>query len=686
LIIESSVKGEVKSNFTGQTVDMKLDLSGTSHLMEVLTNMYGDPLEASIREYAANAWDAHKEVGQTRPIEIDLPTPLNPTLSIRDYGVGLSLEGLTEVYGTYGASTKRDSNEFVGGLGLGSKSALAYTNSFTVVGIKDGMKSSVQFYRDATSAGKINIIAHKETDEPNGVTVQIPCSEQDLEERYVKKLFGHWEPGSVLVNGSDPSTKTEYLETFAMGDLSFGLRQYDGNRFDYYGQRKSHMKILMGTVAYPYPSDDYTMDTYGINATDIFIRIPIGAADVSSSRDSLVLNDKLRNALMDAKISTKKTSVNEAMLDHFKAQILAASDKKEAIRLFKFYNTHISFKMKYQGKILEITAFTPKNRYDITTGRSIGYSRWYSADESDFVVVDADPAKWKVANGRRRDKVIKYMSDNHPDKTYFTIMDGGVDNLLLEESVTIVDSKDIDAVTLPKDKQTTKKRTYAGIYNVNVYEYGEFKYNLQTMTLQALIDEPKKTKFFYKEAVDNVKRDVGSLLPNDRVIVLNIPKHRIAKFEREFDTSRIEPSLATYEKDYNDKIKDITWEEYATWAIANDNWGKNAWRVSHILHTYADYFKEPTLRKFYDDAKVMTKQRKAEIKFSIDNGGFILPDKGRRMTRNDYYTDPDSESSKKFLSLLYEHYPLMKLAANTNATKLPAIVEYLDLMNQKNGW
>ena len=73
---------------------------------------------AVLREVTTNALDAHVAAGVTRPSR-STPTELAPVLTIKDYGVGLSVEDIRNIFSQYGASTKRETNDQVGSLGLG---------------------------------------------------------------------------------------------------------------------------------------------------------------------------------------------------------------------------------------------------------------------------------------------------------------------------------------------------------------------------------------------------------------------------------------------------------------------------------------------------------------------------------------------------------------------------------------
>ena len=134
------------------------------------SGLYANKIRAIIRELSCNAVDSHVAAGkQNTPFDIHLPTTLEPWFAIRDYGTGLNHEQVTSIYTTYFESTKTNSNDFIGALGLGSKSPFSYTDNFTVTAIKDGVKGIYSAFINGEGVPSIAKMGEEATDEPAGV-------------------------------------------------------------------------------------------------------------------------------------------------------------------------------------------------------------------------------------------------------------------------------------------------------------------------------------------------------------------------------------------------------------------------------------------------------------------------------------------------------------------------------------
>ncbi len=132
----------------------------TTHVMRILRDtMYSDKVLAVLREYSSNAWDAHRMIGKADlPIEVTLPTMNAPTLVIRDFGPGLTGDQALYHFTQFGESTKRETDEAVGSLGVGCKAGHAYSDSFTVTSWCMGTKTIYFAVLDADDAGEMRVL------------------------------------------------------------------------------------------------------------------------------------------------------------------------------------------------------------------------------------------------------------------------------------------------------------------------------------------------------------------------------------------------------------------------------------------------------------------------------------------------------------------------------------------------
>lgn len=262
---------------------MTFDEGSIAHLMSILTDLYSDPELAVIREYSTNAADSHRRAGIDKPIEVTLPTPLNPIFVVTDYGVGLSEEEIHENFSKYGWSSKRDDDLETGMLGLGCKSGLTYSSQFTLFATKNGRRVTVLVTREDDGAGAVQVVHAEESDAPNGVEVQVPVKDVSRFRERAEWFFRFWESGTVLVDG-EPPRPYEDAESCLRLDPDVFLSD----------EIKEDI-IFMGGVPYPVKRE-YAhgqrnvalMPQRGFNVMHrVVARVPIGAVDFTPSRENL---------------------------------------------------------------------------------------------------------------------------------------------------------------------------------------------------------------------------------------------------------------------------------------------------------------------------------------------------------------------------------------------------------------
>jgi hypothetical protein len=222
------------------------DAEGTVHLMRLLSDLYSNAHAAVLREYSVNAYDSHREAGNPGPVEVTLPTDLNPTLVIADHGTGLSKDEVTSVYARYGASTKRGTNDQVGAFGLGTKSAFTLGQQFIVTAVKDGWRTVAAFGVSVSGAGTVTILGHDQTGEANGVTVSISVDDPGAVQRAAGPVFFTWQPGTVLVNGQRPRSVWD-----APLEVAGGIYLADSPDEDAGTWGDAGLIVVMGNIGYP---------------------------------------------------------------------------------------------------------------------------------------------------------------------------------------------------------------------------------------------------------------------------------------------------------------------------------------------------------------------------------------------------------------------------------------------------
>ena len=194
---------EIHSN--GVDTSNQFSIAQTSKMFKILSDsLYSDKVMAVIRELSTNANDAHVAAGNKNPFKVTLPTQANPNFTVRDYGTGLSQEDMEELYTTYGASNKNDSNDFTGCLGLGSKSPFAYTKSFSTTSFYNGQAYNYIAAMDENGVPSLSLFGVTDTDEPNGLEISFAVKQHDFQEftNKSKRIFHYFKTKPIMEGGT----------------------------------------------------------------------------------------------------------------------------------------------------------------------------------------------------------------------------------------------------------------------------------------------------------------------------------------------------------------------------------------------------------------------------------------------------------------------------------------------------
>ena len=194
--LETNNQSTILSSAGVQTTSA-FNIARTPHMFTILSSgLYSDKISAVLREIGCNAVDAHIMHGcAQRPIEVKLPSVLDRSFYVKDWGPGLDDREVTELYTTYGYSSKQDNDDVTGAFGLGSKSPFAYTlenkedaDGFTVEAVKNGVKRIYTCHITDAGAPAISRLYEgpADADWTSGVKVSFAVQSQHISEFHEK--------------------------------------------------------------------------------------------------------------------------------------------------------------------------------------------------------------------------------------------------------------------------------------------------------------------------------------------------------------------------------------------------------------------------------------------------------------------------------------------------------------------
>lgn len=336
MIIQQEQNTIMGSGFTSSSFKIKASLKAFQILSDKL---YKFKIRAIVREISCNAIDAHRLAGHEKDFDVTLPSIIDQRFIVRDYGPGLSPDQVQNIFTVYFESTKENSNEDIGGFGLGCKSPFSYVDGFSVNSYYQGKLYVFNMF-NGTDGPVAALMSTQDTDKPSGLEVIVPVEKEDIREftqdaQVVYASFDKVKPNIISYSDFEINYIPEG-DVVAHSNTWFTCRAY----------------AIMGNVTYEIPirwihEDDRLFALF--NRTTFF-RFGIGELDILPSREELT--DLESNK---AVVIKKVKEYNETFLQTIESELATQPDRRTALRWIRSkYNSYGAWKytgeMRYQGK------------------------------------------------------------------------------------------------------------------------------------------------------------------------------------------------------------------------------------------------------------------------------------------------------------------------------------------------
>lgn len=312
-IVDDEV-GKVGVNVNNLTFNLMID------------GIYTNKLHSVIRELATNARDSIIEAGKGKLI-IRVNTLENSTrISIKDTGLGLSEEDAKKYLCNLNASSKRTSNQAVGCLGIGSKSAFSLVPHYQYICVKDGIETQVELFRIEKETPRFLTLSQP-TDKEDSVECILEIKNKSFVQKYetplhtmlvaiVSELCLFDIPIELYINDSED----EYSKYFPKIELhnSFYLVLYEQptdfnlSVLKYIDRYK---KVSSGVVGYNFAINS-TMKQGNLGNYSIIIRTGLGELSFDSPRENI--ENTPENSQKISRIIETFLAENFLLIEHLK--------------------------------------------------------------------------------------------------------------------------------------------------------------------------------------------------------------------------------------------------------------------------------------------------------------------------------------------------------------------------------
>jgi hypothetical protein len=259
----------------------------------------------------------------------------NYEFTVEDFGIGLDADDVVNIISKYGKSTKRNSANELGMMGLGFKAPLAYSSSFYFVCRKDGMERKYMMY-EGEDVNTIDLLYEQETAEGNGVKVIIPIKNTDKYQfmRKIKEQLCYFE--SVYFDVPDDASITNGFVIARHTHFQFSELSTD-----------QYLHICLDNVYYP-----LDFEKLGISRIQFPIGLRFSLSDglyPTPNRESLRYTKEAKEIIME-----KLKTVGDYYIEKYNSTVESGTD---ITSLINYFENRGKFVQLGNGKTVDINPF-----------------------------------------------------------------------------------------------------------------------------------------------------------------------------------------------------------------------------------------------------------------------------------------------------------------------------------------
>lgn len=291
-----------------ETTKASIDEGSKAFLFEMMSkSLYSNPIGSICREITSNCFDSHREANSDKAVIISkLDDEEGDYISFKDFGVGLSPDRMKNIYMNYFSSTKRHTNDQIGGFGLGSKTPLSYNDYFYIISIYNGIKYDYLFSK-GSDVPTLDLLNSEETTLPNGAEIKVYFKEDGDEQEFennLKEQLCYFD--NVFFKGWE-NIENEYK-----------IYETDSYKYRDTDQYSETMHIILGKVPYPIDWNQISVDP--IDAA-VGVKFEIGELVVTPNRESLRYTQEVKELVKERVLKVK-----QELIDKFNEQNIPLVD------------------------------------------------------------------------------------------------------------------------------------------------------------------------------------------------------------------------------------------------------------------------------------------------------------------------------------------------------------------------